>query len=73
MDSCVRRCIYEEKNIGEEGGYAKAAVSALTREAVASGAYAGVHVEENNEPAIRVYRNLGYRITKTRTWIFAHP
>ncbi len=54
-------------------GYAKAVVSALTREAVTSGALAGLHVEEDNEPAIRVYKSLGYRITKTRTWIFAHP
>ncbi|RLE63348.1 MAG: GNAT family N-acetyltransferase, partial [Thermoprotei archaeon] len=46
---------------------------ALTREAVASGALAGLHVEEDNEPAIRVYKSLGYRITKTRIWIFAYP
>ena len=54
-------------------GYAKAVVSALTREAVTSGALAGLHVEEDNEPAIRIYENLGYKIIKTRTWIFAHP
>lgn len=54
-------------------GYAKAVTSALTREAVASGAYAGLHVEVDNEPAIRVYKALGYRVLKTRTWIFAHP
>jgi len=54
-------------------GYAKAVALALTREAVASGALAGLHVEEDNEPAIRVYKSLGYRITKTRIWIFAYP
>ena len=54
-------------------GYAKAVTSALTREAVSSGAFAGLHVETDNEPAIRVYRGLGYRIVRTRTWIFAHP
>ncbi|MEM0262698.1 MAG: GNAT family N-acetyltransferase [Nitrososphaerota archaeon] len=54
-------------------GYAKAVTSALTREAAFSGAIAGLHVEADNEPAIKVYKNLGYQITKTRTWIFAHP
>ena len=54
-------------------GYAKAVTSALTREAVSSDAIAGLHVEVDNEPAIRVYRSLGYKITKTRTWIFAYP
>ena len=48
-------------------GYAKAVVSALTREAVTSGALVGLHVEEDIKPAIRVYKNLGYKITKTRT------
>ncbi len=54
-------------------GYAKAVTSALTREAVSSRAFAGLHVEVDNEPAIKVYESLGYRITRTRTWIFAHP
>ena len=54
-------------------GYAKAVTSALTRETVSSRATAGLHVEVDNEPAIKVYKNLGYRITKTRTWIFAYP
>lgn len=47
-------------------------VSALTKEAVTSGALTGLHFEIDNEPAIRVYRNLGYKITKTRTWIFIY-
>jgi len=54
-------------------GYARAVTSALTREAVASRTLAGLHVEVDNEPAINVYRNLGYKIIKTRTWIYAHP
>jgi len=54
-------------------GYAKAVTSALTMEAVASGAPAGLHVEVDNEPAISIYRRLGYRILRTRTWIFTHP
>jgi len=54
-------------------GYAKAVVSALTREAITTGAYAGLHVEVDNEPALRIYRELGYRILRTRMWIFAYP
>jgi len=54
-------------------GYAKAAVSALTREAVDSRATAGLHAEVDNKPAIRVYKSLGYEAVRTRTWIFAHP
>ncbi len=54
-------------------GYAKAVSSALTREAVSSGASAGLHVEVDNEPAIKVYTKLGYKIIRARTWIFAHP
>jgi len=54
-------------------GYAKAVTSALTREAVFSEAIAGLHVEVDNEPAIKVYKNLGYQITKTRTWVFTYP
>ncbi len=55
------------------GGYARAVASALTREAVISGAYAGLYGEVDNETAISIYRKLGYRIVKTRTWVFAHP
>jgi len=54
-------------------GYAKAVTSALTREAVSSGAFAGLHVEVDNEPAVKVYKGLGYSIVRTRTWIFAYP
>ena len=54
-------------------GYAKAVTSALTRDAIASGAIVGLHVEVSNKPAIKVYRSLGYKVIRTRTWIFAHP
>ncbi|MEM1610108.1 MAG: GNAT family N-acetyltransferase [Sulfolobales archaeon] len=54
-------------------GYAKAVTSAITREAIVSGAMASLHVETNNEPAIRVYRSLGYNIAKTHDWILAIP
>ena len=54
-------------------GYAKAVTSALTREAIALGAFAGLHVEVDNEPAIKAYKGLGYMVTRTRTWIFAGP
>ncbi len=53
-------------------GYAKAVTSALTRKAVSSGAIVGLHVEVDNELAIKAYKSLGYQITKTGTWIFAY-
>jgi ribosomal protein S18 acetylase RimI-like enzyme len=54
-------------------GYATAVTSAVTRRAVNSGAIAHLCVEVDNEPAIRVYRKLGYRVVGTRTWITAYP
>jgi len=54
-------------------GYAKAVVSALTREIVNSGVLAGLNVEIDNEPAIKVYTKLGYKIVKSGIWIFANP
>lgn len=54
-----------------ERGYAKAVVSAITRKALSSGAVVGLHVEVGNEPTKRVYKTLGYRVARTRTWIFA--
>ncbi|GEM_PF-6658958 len=50
-------------------GHAKAITSALTREAT-SGAVAGLHIEVDNELTIKAYKNLGYQIIKTRTWVF---
>jgi Predicted acetyltransferase len=54
-------------------GNAKAVTSAITREAIVSGAMASLHVKANNEPAIKVYRSLGYIIVKIHDWIVAHP
>ncbi len=54
-------------------GFAKAVVSAITRDAIASGAKALLHVEEGNKPAISVYRSLGYRLVRVRPWIFYEP
>jgi len=52
-------------------GYARAVTSAVTKRAVASGAIAHLCVEVSNEPAIRVYNRLGYRVINTRSWIIA--
>jgi len=54
-------------------GYAKIATSAITRDAVVSGAKAYLHVEENNAPAIRVYEKLGYKVLRKRPWVFTSP
>ena len=54
-------------------GYAKAAASAVTRDALASGARALLHVRESNEPAIRVYTALGYRAVARKPWVFFSP
>ncbi|MEM2795591.1 MAG: GNAT family N-acetyltransferase, partial [Thermofilaceae archaeon] len=52
-------------------GYAKAVTSEVTREAVSSGATALLHVEKNNEAAIKVYKSLGFKIISERPWINA--
>lgn len=52
-------------------GYAKAVVSAVTRRAIETGAIAVLHVNALNEPAIRVYKSLGYSVIRTRSWIIA--
>ncbi|MCC6034905.1 MAG: GNAT family N-acetyltransferase [Desulfurococcaceae archaeon] len=54
-------------------GYAKAVTSAVTKRAIMSSAIAHLCVEVNNEPAIRVYSRLGYRVVNTRPWIKAQP
>ncbi|GAB6946547.1 GNAT family N-acetyltransferase [Vulcanisaeta sp. JCM 16161] len=41
-------------------GFAKAVVSAVTRDAINAGATAMLHVDEDNTPAIKVYKRLGY-------------
>jgi len=52
-------------------GLGKAVTSAITRDAVTSGAVALLHVDVNNSPAINLYKNLGYRILRKRIWIYA--
>jgi len=54
-------------------GYAKAATSAVTRDALASGARALLHVHEANRPAIRVYTALGYHAAARKPWVFFSP
>ena len=54
-------------------GYGKIATSAITKDAIVSGAKALLHVEEGNEPAIRVYKALGYRVIRKRPCIFYTP
>ena len=51
-------------------GYAKAVTSAITSDALKSGAKAILHVKENNESAIKVYKSLGYKVLRKKPWIF---
>ncbi len=51
-------------------GYGKVATSAITRDALASGAIALLHVDTENRPAIRLYQRLGYRILRKRLWLY---
>jgi len=53
-------------------GYGKIVTSAITRDAVNSGAKALLHVEEDNEPAIKVYKKLGYEVIGKKKWIFVN-
>ncbi len=52
-------------------GYSLGVASAITRDALAFGAIAMLHVEEGNKPAIRVYRRLGYSVVRRKPWIIA--
>ena len=49
-------------------GYATSVTSAVTRDAVQSGALAMLHVAEGN-PAYRIYERIGYREVARRKWI----
>ena len=49
-------------------GYAKSVTSAVTGDAIVSGAVAMLHVREDNEPALKVYRALGYREFGKKLW-----
>jgi len=51
-------------------GLGKAVTSAITRDAVVSGAVALLHVDKNNTSAINLYESLGYRILRKRIWIY---
>lgn len=54
-------------------GFAKAVVSATTRAVVESNALALLYVEVGNEPAMRVYESLGYRVSRTLPWVIGCP
>ncbi len=54
-------------------GFAKAVTAAVTREALLSGAYALLHVREDNYPAIRAYRRIGYELIGRRVWVSFAP
>jgi len=54
-------------------GFGKVVTSAITRDAVTSGAVALLHVETSNIPAIRLYQRLGYRILRKRVWLYLKP
>jgi len=54
-------------------GYAKTVTSAITRDALQSGAKALLHVAEDNISAIHVYKALGYRTISKKPWIFFSP
>lgn len=53
-------------------GYAKIVTSAITKDAVSSGAKALLHVEESNKIAINVYKKLGYKTIGKKKWIFVN-
>lgn len=54
-------------------GFAKTATSAVTNDAVSSGARALLHVDYDNTPAIRAYKALGYEARSSKYWVFYKP
>jgi len=54
-------------------GYAKIVTSAITRDAVSSGAKALLHVRSDNKPALKVYRRLGYKEVREQYWLIYTP
>lgn len=64
--------VYTHPNYRERG-YAKIVTSAITRDAIQSGAKALLHVASDNTPAIRVYRKIGYQVLSRKPWVFYEP
>ena len=54
-------------------GFAKIATSAITRDAIRCSGKAMLHVREDNKPAVKVYRKLGYRAVSKRRWYYFKP
>ncbi len=54
-------------------GYGKVVTSAITRDAIASGAIALLHVDTENSVAIKLYQRLGYKILRKRIWLYVEP
>ena len=54
-------------------GLAKIATSAITRDAIRCSGKAMLHVREDNKPAVKVYRKLGYRAVSKRRWYYFKP
>jgi len=54
-------------------GAGKAVTAAVTKDALTSGAMAMLHVDEDNEPAVRVYRRIGYRVVRVEDWLASSP
>ncbi|WP_232203768.1 GNAT family N-acetyltransferase [Caldivirga maquilingensis] len=54
-------------------GLAKSVVSAIVKDALASGAMAMLHVDEDNEPALRAYRSIGFQAVQESLLIKHSP
>lgn len=54
-------------------GYGKIVTSAITRDAIVSGATPLLHVDTENTPAVRLYHRLGYRVLRKRIWLYIEP
>ena len=54
-------------------GYAKTVTSAITERALKCGARALLHVKEENTPAVRVYKRLGYKTIGIKYWFRFTP
>lgn len=52
-------------------GLAAAATTAATQRALSCKATPLLHVEEHNQPAIKLYQSLGYQVLRARPWLTA--